>query len=126
MDNFNSMGTEEFHKKVTDPVQNMYELGQVKDHKYRFNGVDIKDTEEGVEINQNSYCYSLREIKIGDGRSNDVPLTTQELKEFRRAIGKLNCLQESTRPDLSYDTLSLSMKNRDATVGDLKKMNKVI
>ena len=46
----------------------------------------------------------------------------QEYKEFRGPIGKLNWLQESTRPDLSYDTLSLSMRNRSATVGDLKKV----
>ena len=64
--------------------------------------------------------------KIKEGKFNDRPLTVQEFKEFRGAIGKLNWLQESTRPDLSYDTLSLSMKNRCATVGDLKKMNKVI
>ena len=44
------------------------------------------------------------------------------VKEFRGAIGKLNWLQESTRPDLRYDTL----KNRTTMMGDLKKMNKVI
>ena len=68
----------------------------------------------------------MQEIRIENGKDNDRPLTVQEYKEFRGAIGKLNWLQESTRPDLSYDTLGLSMKNRSATEGDLKKMNKVI
>ena len=77
-------------------------------------------------MNQKTYCDSLQEIKIENGKDNDRPLTRQEYKEFRGAIGKLNWLQESTRPDLSYNTLRLSMKNRNATLGDLKKMNKVI
>ena len=77
-------------------------------------------------MNQKTYCDSLQEIKIENGRDNDRTLIVQEYKEFSGAIGKLNWLQESTRRDLSYDTLSLSMRNKSATVRDLKKMNKVI
>ena len=115
---FNTMGRDDFHKKVTDPLQEVYDFGKVDNHKYRFTGVDIKETSEGIEVNQRTYCDSLQEIKIENGRDNDRPLTVQEYKEFRGAIGKLNWLQESTRLDLSYDTLSLSMKNRSATVGE--------
>ena len=120
------MGTDDFHKKVTDQLQDVYVFGKVENHMYRFTGVDIKETCEGIEVNQKTYCDSLQEIKMENGRDNDRPLMVQEYKEFRGAIGKHNWLQESTRPDLSYDTLSLSMKNRSATVRDLKKMNKVI
>ena len=42
------------------------------------------------------------------------------------AVGKLNWLQEATRPDLSFETLILSLKNKHATVGDINKLNKVI
>ena len=120
------MGTHDFHKKVTDKLQEAYVFGKVENHKYRFTGVDIKKTSEGIEVNQKTYCDSLQETKIENGKDNDRPLTVQEYKEFRGAIGKLKWQQESTRPDLSFDTLSLSMKNRSATVRDLKKMNKVI
>ena len=122
-DDFNTMGTDDFHKKVTDKLQEVYVFGKVENNRYRFT---VKETSEGIEVNQKTYCDSLQEIKIENGRDNDRPLTVQEYKEFRGAIGKLNWLQESTRLDLSYDTLSLSMKNRSATVRDLKKMNKVI
>ena len=76
--------------------------------------------------NQKTYCNSLQEIQVEIGKDNNRPLTALEFKEFRGAIGKLSWLQESTRPDLSYNTLSLSKKNRCATVGDIKKMNEVI
>ena len=65
------MGTAEFHKKVTNPIQNKFELNKVKDHQHRFSGVEIKDLEEGIKINQRLYCDSLQEVKIGDGRDNN-------------------------------------------------------
>ena len=40
-DDFNTMGTDEFHKKVTDPLQEVSVFGKVENHKYRFTGVDI-------------------------------------------------------------------------------------
>ena len=53
-------------------------------------------------------------------------MTKEEFKQFRGAIGKLNWQQESKRPDLSYNKLSISMKNKSAMISDLKKMNKII
>ena len=34
--------------------------------------------------------------------------------------------QESTRPDLPYNMLNRSMKNKNAKVSDLKKINKIV
>ena len=77
-------------KKVTDKLQEVYVFGKVENNRYRFTGVDIKETSEGIEVNQKTYCDSLQEIKIENGKNNDRPLTVQEYKEFRGAIGKLN------------------------------------
>ena len=59
-------------------------------------------------------------------KDNNQELNLQQYKQFRGAIGKLNWLQEGTRPDLSFDTLMMSMKTKHATIGDAKKMNKII
>ena len=69
------MGKDDFHKKVTYPLQEVYVFGKVENHKYRFTGVDIKETSEGIEVNQKTYCDSLQEIKIENGKNNDRPLT---------------------------------------------------
>ena len=84
------LGTAEFQKKVTNPIQDKFELNEVRDHKYRFSGVEIEDTEEGIEINRRSYCNNLQEIKIGLGRDNNRPLLMQELTEFRKTIGMMH------------------------------------
>ena len=61
-DDFNTMGTDNFHKKVTNKLQEVYVFGKVENNRYRLTGVDIKETSEGIEVNQKTYCNSLLEI----------------------------------------------------------------
>ena len=126
VDDFNAAGNEYFHEKITDELQKIYVFGKIEEKEFRFTGVDIKECEDGIEVNQAKFCESLKEIEISDKRNTERELTTEEYKKFRGAIGKLNWLQESTRPDLSFDNLNMSMKNKNATVGDVNKMNKII
>ena len=65
-------------------------------------------------------------MKIEDDSNPDRPLDRHEYKSFRGITGKLNWLQEITRPDLSFDSLQMSMKTRNATVSDVKKLNKIV
>merc|ERR1711984_50849 len=44
----------------------------------------------------------------------------------RKATGKLSWLGNSTRPDLSYTSLSMSKKNNTATIADLRNVSKVV
>ena len=48
-DDFNTMVTDNFHKKVTDKLQEVYVFGKVENHRYRFTGVETSD---GIEVNQ--------------------------------------------------------------------------
>ena len=50
----------------------------------------------------------------------------QEFKSYRGQVGKLTWLSEMSRPDLSFDTLDLAGHGKNATVADLKKLNKVV
>ena len=43
MDDFKTVGTEEFRKNTTDQLQSMYVFGKVETRQYIFTGVDIKE-----------------------------------------------------------------------------------
>ena len=83
-------------------------------------------TDDGIEINQDAFKNSLVTIEIEKDADNKRPLNKDEFKSFRGAAGKMTWLSECTRPDLSYDCLSMSCHNRDAKIEDLKEMNKLI
>ena len=126
VDDFTNAGTDEFHKRITEELEKIYVFGKVEQKNFRFTGVDIKETEDGIEMNQDNFCNSIEEIKINDKKNTDRDLTREEYAQFRGAVGKLNWLQESTRPDLSFDNLLMSMKSRNAKVSDVNKLNKII
>ena len=105
-----------FEENVVKPLKKKYVFGKEETQAFRFTGVDVTLTERGIEINQAKYCESIQEIPVPDKKNTERELTLEEYKMFRGAIGKLNWLQESTRPDLSFDNLNMSMKNKNATV----------
>ena len=53
-------------------------------------------------------------------------MTKSELKLYRKYVGKISWLAENTRPDLAVWALNLSKSGSKATIGDLKKLNRVI
>ena len=72
------------------------------------------------------YENSLEEIQEFRLVKKDEPLTKLEHKLYRKMTGKLAWLPDNTRPDLSHAVLDMSRKNKTATIGDLKDVNKVI
>ena len=71
---------------------------------------------------------SLKEIEISADRRKDKhsPVTEEERTKLRSVIGRLNWLAIQTRPDISYDVCELSTSQKNATVEQLMKANKVV
>ena len=72
------------------------------------------------------YVDSLEEVKEIRKAVRDDPLTSAELKVFRKMTGKLSWLANSTCPDLSYTALAMSKKNYSAQIKDLRDIKRVI
>ena len=79
-----------------------------------------------IVINQEAYKQTIEEILIKLNENDNRPLTRDEVKQYRGAAGKLQWLAEMTRPDLSYNCLEISSHNKDATIADVKNVNKTI
>ena len=53
-------------------------------------------------------------------------LDEKEKKLYQKLLGKINWLAHQSRPDLSFDAYNFSLVGQSPTVGDLKKLNKMI
>ena len=116
-----------FRMETSDAMAAKFRISKREKGEFKYTGVDVKREENGdIVINQEAYKDTLHEIEIGDKESDQRPLTREEFKRYRGAAGQLQWLAEMTRPDLSYDCLEISRHNKDATVGDLRSVNKVI
>ena len=74
---------------------------------FRYVGLDITQTEEGVLAEQNNYISSIQPIPVSLKRKSEkyAELNQEEISELRAVTGQLNWLLTSTRPDMSFDIL---------------------
>ena len=86
--------------------------------------MDVKAKNEKIEVSMEDYASSVEpivEIRKAERTEN---LTKLELKEYRKYTGKISWLAQGARPDLSYSVLQLAKKNNNATIADLRNVNK--
>jgi hypothetical protein len=101
------------------------DVSKVEDREFRFTGIDVKEVAGGIEISMEDYSKSLEAIKIREGRP-DEKLTREEMKVLRKFVGKLNWLASNTRPDISIYALDLAKRQKNATLKDLRNINRII
>ena len=77
-------------------------------------------------MGQNEYVNNIDEIDLEKGADNEKPLNKQEFKNYRKATGQIIWAASQTRPDLGYDSLEMSYRNKDAKIKDIKNANKII
>ena len=101
-------------------------VSKVEKDKFRFTGVDIEKTKDGITISMEDYAKSLEFVDEIRDAKGDESLTKTEMQIYRKFTGKISWLAANTRPDLAITALIMSKKNSNATIKDLKKINKVI
>ena len=60
------------------------------------------------------------------GKLAEYVLTSEEMSHYRGQIGAINWVVQCPRPDMAYELKELSMKSKEATMGDLRRAGKVI
>ena len=80
-----------------------------------------------IEVSLEDCTNSLQDVtnirKVDD---RNEPLTKLEMEEYRKMAGKISWLANSTRPDLSFTALQMSKNNKEATISDLRDVDRVL
>ena len=99
-------------------------VSKIEEDCFRFTGLDIKKVDNG---RMEDYTNSLEDIKeIRKVEDRNEPLTKLEMKEYRKMTGKIAWLANSTRPDLSFTALRMSKNSKEATISDLRDVNRIL
>ena len=76
VDDFNLGRSKVFSEDVIKPLLQKFTFGEVDRHQFQFTGLDIRENNGVITIDQNQYCSSLSEISVRDKqdqRSTAVP-----------------------------------------------------
>ena len=97
-------------------IKTAFKFSKIEQNEFRFCGIDIKVSEDGIMMGQNEYVNNIDEIDLEKGADNEKPLNKQEFKNYRKATGQIIWAASQTRPDLGYDSLEMSYRNKDANL----------
>ncbi|XP_064120750.1 uncharacterized protein LOC135225347 [Macrobrachium nipponense] len=71
---------------IKDLLMKNFTISKVESSEFRFTGIDIVKTREGIEVSMEDYAQSIEEIKEIRKIGNDEPLTKTEYKVFRSGL----------------------------------------
>ena len=128
VDDFLWAGTQKFVQKVISPIKKVFKISKESSEAFKYVGVDLKQDDESISINQYQYIDSLKPIEIDISQPNDSqrPLTTKEKKDFQGLVGQFYWSINMSRPDMSFQGCSLGTVQSKPKLGDLKRANKYL
>ena len=123
IDDFMMAGKDKFVEETTRILDEALTISKIEDDSFRFCGVDLKLIDGSIEVSMEDYTESLEEVLLHPGKRKKEELNDKEMTAFRKITGKISWLSSICRPDLSFNSLKMSMKGKEATVADLKYAN---
>lgn len=117
------------HKYLMDQLQQRFQWGSWEETKFVQCGIEVHQLEDfSIEISQTKYIDDLEEIYISRDRSRmpDAPVTEEERRKLRGALGSISWLCGQTCFLYSADVNFLITSIPVATVNELLKTNKLV
>ena len=115
-------GSQDFDDKVMGLVKSKFKFGSEEIESFRYVGMNMSQTEEGILIDQDHYVKGLElpDMDVAkDILSSDL-LSVEGQTLFRGCVAKILHVGYQSRPDVCFAGKSLSTKFGKATKGDLK------
>ena len=115
VDDFFLTGSKLFNEHVVEELTRKFKIGKRKSGDFRHVGLKIKKEETGISVNQDLYAEEIEEVRFDvKGRSNIDKLDQDETRLLRGIAGQINWISSQTRPDVSFDSLELSVERNKA------------
>ena len=93
----------------------------------RYTGLDVNVISDGIEMSMEEYAKSLQSLaEIRKVVDRNEALNKEEMKLYHKMTGKIVWLANFTRLDLCYQALKMSKNNKEATISDLRDMNRIL
>ena len=119
-------GNQEFLERVMIPLKQRFKFGSEDQNDFAYVGMHVVQHKDTIIVDQDGYVEDLEIPYLNSKQNMDTVLEEDQQAEFRAAVGRIGWVANSTRPDLAYDNLTLSMKLGNATIRDMKHACRVI
>ena len=121
-------GSKMFQDNVMTTVKSSFKFGLDESESFRYVGMNMIQTEDGIVIDQDHYVKSLElpDMEVACKQKVNEVLSADGQTVFRGCVAKILHVGYQSRPDVCFDAKCLSSKFGKATKGDLKSALKKI
>ena len=127
VDDFLWGGSIEFESSVIEEIKKEFKIGSQEAGAFKYVGLDIQQTNDGIVLGQSSYLETVENIPIERGKYEDSDTVNKnDSDNLRTLVGQLNWLGSQTRPDCSFDVLELSTSLKHPLREDMLRANKTL
>ena len=114
---------------IIDKLKATFQISHENEDAFTYIGVHTTQNSDGnITLNQSTYIYSIPIISLNHDRLNNPQqkLNDDEVTLLRGALGRLNWVANMTRPEISFTVSKVSGHIKEATISDVKEVNKLI
>ena len=99
-------GSQLFENSIVNNLRQTFDISKDDSIAFKYIGIDLEqNSEKSVNINQASNVRSVNPIIIESSVKLDKndPVTKEEKRQLRGAIGQMNWISGISRPDISFN-----------------------
>ena len=128
VDDFLTCGGKMFKMQVLPQLLKHFQVGKSESGDFMYTGYKLVQNNHGIKLDQVDYVSNIN-VPVLDAerlKQKDQPMSQEELSGFRGMVGTLNWTVGNTRPDLTFDMISLSTRFKGGNIEDLIAANKAL
>jgi len=114
VDDFIYAGTKEFEDDVINHIKTAFKIGTENEGNFKYIGLNIKQCEAVITVDQNPFAEQLKEVPITSKRlmKKFDNLNQIEQQSLRTAIGQINWMASQTRPPSRHSNVVATLWQR--------------
>ena len=127
VDDFLHAGNQFFNEQIMPQVLSCFKVGKSESRDFLYTGFHMKQSEDGVTIDQDRYIknVTIPAIDLQQLKDRKRDMNQEELSLLRQLTGIVNWAARATRPELCFEMIDLSTKFKGGKVEDLIRAKNV-
>ena len=127
VDDFIYAGATQLNNDVIAKVMTKFKISAQASGTFRYVGLNVLQTAEGIFVDQKAYVQGLKEIHVANGRLQQKDeVLTDEKSQLQSVSGQLLWATSQTRPDCAYYSCVVSNYGKQPTVHEILTANKAV
>jgi transposase InsO family protein len=128
VDDFLTCGGKLFKMQILPQLLKHFQVGKSESGDFMYTGYKLVQNNSGIKLDQVDYVTNINVPALDAERlkQKDQPMDQEELSGFRGMVGTLNWTVGNTRPDLTFEMISLSTRFKGGKIEDLIAAKKAL